>query len=34
MNELKIIGEQNVSGMKFIGMEGGFGEGKKAMLDI
>ncbi|WP_053957176.1 endonuclease domain-containing protein [Inediibacterium massiliense] len=32
MVKLKIIGKQNVSGMEFIGIEGGFGEGKKAML--
>jgi hypothetical protein len=31
MNELKIIGKQNVAGIEFIGIEGGFGEGKKAM---
>ncbi|MFE4524726.1 ORF6N domain-containing protein [Cytobacillus firmus] len=32
MNELKIIGKQNVAGAVFTGIEGGFGEGKKAML--
>ncbi|KON88982.1 hypothetical protein AF332_20775 [Sporosarcina globispora] len=32
MTELKIIGKQNVAGIEFTGIEGGFGEGKKAML--
>lgn len=32
MNELEIIGKQNVAGIEFTGIEGGFGEGKKAML--
>lgn len=32
MDELKIIGKQNVAGIEFTGIEGGFGEGKKAML--
>ncbi|EOO32923.1 hypothetical protein IIU_03448 [Bacillus cereus VD133] len=31
-NELHILGKQNVAGYKFTGIEGGFGEGKKAML--
>ncbi|PGS68282.1 hypothetical protein COC69_26885 [Bacillus cereus] len=32
MNTLQIIGKQNVDGYEFTGIEGGFGEGKKAML--
>lgn len=32
MKQLKIIGTQNVAGISFTGIEGGFGEGKKAML--
>ncbi|WP_374187479.1 ORF6N domain-containing protein [Priestia aryabhattai] len=32
MKQLKIIGTQNVAGVSFTGIEGGFGEGKKAML--
>ncbi|PGS69048.1 hypothetical protein COC69_26135 [Bacillus cereus] len=32
MNTLQIIGKQNVAGYEFTGIEGGFGEGKKAML--
>lgn len=32
MNELKNIGKQNVAGIEFTGIEGGFGESKKAML--
>lgn len=32
MNELKIIGKQNISGMEFTGIEGGFGQDKKCML--
>jgi hypothetical protein len=32
MENLKIIGVQNVAGISFTGIEGGFGEGKKAML--
>ncbi|MEK3821413.1 ORF6N domain-containing protein [Cytobacillus sp. FSL W8-0315] len=32
MNELKVIGKQNVAGIEFTGIEGGFSEGKKAML--
>ncbi|PFJ14951.1 hypothetical protein COD67_10600 [Bacillus cereus] len=31
-NELHILGKQNIAGYQFIGIEGGFGEGKKAML--
>ncbi|PEW64484.1 hypothetical protein CN448_26995 [Bacillus cereus] len=31
-NELHILGKQNIAGYKFTGIEGGFGEGKKAML--
>lgn len=29
---LKLIGKQNIEGMEFEGIEGGFGEGKKCML--
>ena len=32
MNTLKILGKQNVEGFEFVGIEGGFGEGKRAML--
>ncbi|PEB56215.1 hypothetical protein CON65_15765 [Bacillus pseudomycoides] len=32
VNELHILGKQNVAGYEFTGIEGGFGEGKKAML--
>lgn len=32
MNELKNIGKQQIGKYEFIGIEGGFGEGKKAML--
>lgn len=32
MNQLQIIGKQNIAGYEFTGIEGGFGEGKKAML--
>lgn len=32
MNELKVIGKQDVAGIHFTGIEGGFGENKKAML--
>lgn len=32
MKQLKIIGTQNIAGISFTGIEGGFGEGKKAML--
>lgn len=32
MKELKIIGKQNINGNEFTGIEGGFGEDKKAML--
>ncbi|MDA2567381.1 ORF6C domain-containing protein [Bacillus cereus] len=31
-NELHILGTQNIAGYQFTGIEGGFGEGKKAML--
>ncbi|MFY0126693.1 MULTISPECIES: ORF6N domain-containing protein [Bacillus cereus group] len=31
-NELHILGKQHVAGYEFTGIEGGFGEGKKAML--
>ncbi|PFV11237.1 ORF6N domain-containing protein [Bacillus cereus] len=31
-NELHILGEQNIAGYQFTGIEGGFGRGKKAML--
>ncbi|WP_144509002.1 ORF6C domain-containing protein [Bacillus mycoides] len=33
VNELHILGIQNIAGYQFTGIEGGFGEGKKAMLD-
>lgn len=29
---LKLIGKQNIEGMEFEGIEGGFGEGKRCML--
>lgn len=32
MNELKVIGKQKVGEIQFTGIEGGFGESKKAML--
>lgn len=32
MNELKIWGTEKVGNFKFTGIEGGFGEDKKAML--
>lgn len=32
MNELKVLGKEKVSGFEFTGIEGGFGEDKKAML--
>lgn len=32
VNELHILGKQNIAGYQFTGIEGGFGEGKKAML--
>ena len=32
MNELKNIGKQTIRQYEFTGIEGGFGEGKKAML--
>ncbi|MDA2567076.1 ORF6C domain-containing protein [Bacillus cereus] len=31
-NDLHILGKQNIAGYQFTGIEGGFGEGKKAML--
>lgn len=31
-NELHILGKQDIAGYEFTGIEGGFGEGKKAML--
>ncbi|MED1404520.1 ORF6C domain-containing protein [Bacillus mycoides] len=31
-NELHILGKQNIAGYQFTGIEGGFGDGKKAML--
>ena len=34
MNELKLLGKQNISGYEFTGIEGGFGEGKRAILVI
>lgn len=32
MNELKVLGTENVAGYQFTGIEGGFGKDKKAML--
>ncbi|UTQ79987.1 hypothetical protein BC1_00035 [Bacillus phage BC-1] len=32
VNELSILGKQNIAGYQFTGIEGGFGKGKKAML--
>ena len=32
MNNLKVIGTQTIGSIQFTGIEGGFGEGKKAML--
>ncbi|MEK4697869.1 ORF6N domain-containing protein [Bacillus sp. FSL M8-0063] len=32
MNELQVIGKQNIAGYEFTGIEGGFGKDKKAML--
>ncbi|VDG20660.1 hypothetical protein [Lactobacillus plantarum] [Lactiplantibacillus mudanjiangensis] len=32
MNDLKVIGEEHIGKYEFTGVEGGFGEGKKAML--
>ncbi|MEK7014662.1 ORF6C domain-containing protein [Bacillus sp. FSL R9-9410] len=32
VNELHILGEKNIAGYQFTGIEGGFGESKKAML--
>ena len=32
MHELKILGTEKVGNFKFTGIEGGFGENKKAML--
>ncbi|PFW97441.1 ORF6N domain-containing protein [Bacillus pseudomycoides] len=32
MNQLQVIGKQRIAGYEFTGIEGGFGEGKKAML--
>ncbi|MGX5634424.1 ORF6N domain-containing protein [Bacillus thuringiensis] len=32
MGQLQVIGKQKVAGYEFTGIEGGFGEGKKAML--
>ncbi|MEC5308043.1 ORF6N domain-containing protein [Bacillus thuringiensis] len=32
MKQLQVIGKQNIAGYEFTGIEGGFGEGKKAML--
>lgn len=30
--EIKVIGEKHIAGFEFLGIEGGFGEGKKSML--
>lgn len=32
MNELKVAGRQKVGSIEFTGIEGGFGDGKRAML--
>lgn len=32
VNELNVLGQQYIVGYQFTGIEGGFGEGKKAML--
>ncbi|MBJ8026173.1 ORF6N domain-containing protein, partial [Bacillus cereus] len=32
MSHLQVMGKQTVAGYEFTGIEGGFGEGKKAML--
>lgn len=32
MNQIKVIGQEHVGNIKFTGIEGGFGENKKAML--
>ena len=32
MQELKVLGKEKVGKFEFTGIEGGFGEGKKAML--
>ena len=32
INQLQVLGKQTVAGIEFTGIEGGFGEGKKAML--
>ena len=32
MNQIKVIGQEKVAGIKFTGIEGGFGKDKKAML--
>ncbi|WP_270332963.1 ORF6N domain-containing protein [Ligilactobacillus acidipiscis] len=32
MNQIKVIGQEKVAGIKFTGIEGGFGKNKKAML--
>lgn len=32
MQELKLLGKQNINGIEFEGIEGGFGSGKRAML--
>lgn len=32
MNELKVIGREHIGKYEFTGIEGGFGENKKAML--
>ncbi|MGY5340637.1 ORF6N domain-containing protein, partial [Levilactobacillus spicheri] len=31
MNQLKVIGKENIGKYEFTGIEGGFGEGKRAM---
>lgn len=32
-NQLKVLGTEHIGNIKFTGIEGGFGQGKKAMLE-
>lgn len=32
MNEIKVLGTEEIDGTSFVGIEGGFGEGKRSML--
>lgn len=32
MNEIKVLGTEEIDGQTFVGIEGGFGEGKRSML--